>query len=1113
MQFVAYYEALREPGPWTKIFRTMRFIAYLLFVCCLHVSAKSVSQSITFTGRNVPMKTVLDAIEKQTGYVCFSNGSVLANAKPVNVDAKHLDLSVFLDLVLHDQPLEYTIESKTIIIRKKTPLPYALPVMDAQPLTIKVTGIITDDKGVALPGVSVRVKNSKDGTVTDAHGLYSLENVDENALLVFTFIGYTTQEIPVRGKRIISISLTPALNKLDETVVQAYGATSKRYNTGNIDKVSAEELMLQPVENPLAALEGRVPGMIVTQSSGIPGSTFKVEIRGRMAFDKNLSDDQPLFIVDGVPMAANNGKINKLTSAAGVLLNSGISPFNSINMNDIASIEVLKDADATAIYGSRGANGVILITTKRGKPGKTRLDVGLSHGISKVTRTVPMMNTQEYLQMRREAFTNSNTAMTNANAYDLLAYDTTRYTDLTKLFIGNTATTTDAQASIAGGTVNTQYILGTGYHYQTTVYPGDSHEQRGSMHIGITSRSDDKRFNLNFSGGYSVDQNNIPATDISSVMQLPPNFQIYDSLGNYAWNEGGITAKDNPLALYLNQNYRINTSNLQGNLLLGYRILPNLELRTSLGYNSTIADEQKKLPRAAQNPSKGSATGSLQLGNNQFKSWIVEPQIEYNTHISKGKLTLLGGATFNAIRNNSLMIIATGYTSDELLGSLAAAGTNSISTTNSNNDYRYQAFFARANYNYDNKYLINFTGRRDGSSRFGPQYRFSNFGSLAGAWLFTNEQFLSKQQVLSYGKIRASYGLTGNDKIGDYKYLDSWKATSYNYTDSASLYPTILYNPNLHWEKNIKTEVAMELGFLKDKLLTTVALYRNISSDPLVGYPLPYATGFSSITANLNGVLIENRGIEISINTTNVQTKTFSWNSYLNVTIPQNRLVKYPNLATSTYANQYKLGESLNLIYGSVYTGLDSNGLYSIKDVNKDGLGNASDYGVHGKTDQRLYGGLSNTFSYKGFQLDFLFQFVKQTGMNFRSNGLYNPPGTMYNQPKLLLDRWQKPGDQSANQKYTLSAGSITGTSGYYAMMFSDYRYGDASYIRLKNVSLAYTIPQEVLKRLRILSCRVYVQAQNLLTITGYQGGDPETQNYLYMPPLRTIVGGIQLNL
>jgi TonB-linked SusC/RagA family outer membrane protein len=1059
------------------------------------------------------MKTVLDIIEKQTGYVCLTNGGILADARSVNVDARQLDLKAFLEMALHDQPFEYTIESKTIIIRKKTALPYPAPVLEAQPVAIRVSGYLTDDKGNPLPGVSVRVKNGKEGTVTDIHGVYLLENVDENAILVFTFIGYSTQEIPVKGRRIISISLVPTLNKLDETVVQAYGATSKRYNTGNIDKVSGQELMLQPVENPLAALEGRVPGMIVTQSSGIPGSTFKVEIRGRMAFDRNLSDDQPLFIVDGVPMAANNNRINKLTSATGVLLSSGISPFNSINMNDIASIEVLKDADATSIYGSRGANGVVIITTKRGKPGKTRLDASFSKGISKVTRTVPMMNTQEYLHMRREAFANVNSAMTNTNAYDLLVYDTTRYTDMTKLFIGNTATSTDAQAAISGGTLNTQYLVGTGYHYETTVYPGDSHEQRGSMHFGITTRSEDKRFNLNLSGAYSIDQNNIPGTDISSVMNLPPNFQIYDSLGNYAWNEGGITLKDNPLAAYLIQHYRITTSNLQGSLLLSYRILPNLEIRSSLGYNSTIADELKKMPRASQNPSKGSATGSLQIGNNQYKSWIAEPQLEYNTHISKGRLTLLGGATFNATRNNSLMINATGYTSDELLGSLTAAGTNSIATANTNNDYRYQAFFARANYNYDNKYLVNFTGRRDGSSRFGPQYRFSNFGSAGAAWLFTNEQFFPKQDILSFGKLRASYGVTGNDKIGDYKYLDSWKATTVNYMDSSSTYPTILYNPDLHWEKNIKSEVAVELGFLKDKLLATVALYRNLSSDPLVGYPLPYATGFTTITANLNGVLIENRGIEISINTMNFQSKQFSWNTYLNLTIPQNRLIRYPNLATSTYASQYKLGESLNLIYGSSYAGLDSIGLYSIKDVNKDGLGNSSDYSVHGKTDQRLYGGLSNTVSYKGFQLDFLFQFVRQTGANFRSNGLYNPPGTMYNQPKLLLDRWQKPGDKSANQKYTLSAGSLTGTSGYYAMMFSDYRFSDASYIRLKNVSLAYTLPLEVIKKLHLQSCRVYVQAQNLLTITKYQGGDPETQNYLSMPPLRTIVGGIQLSL
>ncbi len=1091
----------------------MKLTAILIFAVILQTSAATYAQKLTLSAKNAPLEDIFNAISKQSGYDFVYNDFDLKGLKKVSLHLRNEDLQKVMEACLQGQDLTWLIKEKTIIIRKKEKT--LLDKLSAYfNLALPIKGTVSDENGGALPGALIKIKDKQMLATTRADGGFDID-VAEGTVLEISFLGYKTQEIIVaRNTKTLTITLVPDISKLDEVSVEGYRKGSQRLATSNISKISGEELMKQPVSNPLQALEGRVPGMIVNQISGVPGARLNVQIRGRANFDKNLTSDQPLFILDGVPMAAANDKVSLVSGPFGPGTTDGLSAFAGINSADIESIDVLKDADATAIYGSRGANGVILITTKKGKAGKMRMNANVFSGVSTVSSLPKMLNTQQYVEMRNEAFVNDKITPTNSNAYDLKLWDTNRYTDFADLLVGNNARTNDAQVTLSGGSKYTQYRLAGGYHKETTVWPGDMSSARISTNFNIHNMSNDEKFTMDISGIYAVNQSNLTALDLASAVVLPPNFRLYDDNGKLAWNEGNLyVQKDNPLAT-LNQVYLSTMSNLNANLVLNYQLLKNLSLRSSFGYNTTQTDERRLTPLSAQNPLKPSnLSGFSSFGNNQLKNWIIEPQAEYNGKINKGKLNILMGATYNQRTGSGQVINATGYTSDELIGSLKGASSTGITGSNTASTYKYQAFFGRINYNWEDKYIVNFTGRRDGSSRFGPEYRFSNFGAAGASWIFSNEDLLKNSKVISYGKLRASYGTTGNDQIGDYQYLDTW-TTAGNYADSATLYPTKLYNPDLHWERNTKFELGLELGFFKDRILFTASAYQNISSEPLVTYPLPKITGFSSIVNNLEGVEVQNRGIELTLTTRNLNKGPLTWNTDFNITLPQNKLKKYPNLEKSSYATSYVIGESLNRVFIGQYLGVDqTTGLYTAKDVNGDKLSNTADWASIGDTDPDFYGGLNNTISYKRFSASFFFQFTKQMGRDWRISNTTNQPGSIYNVPTLALDRWQSAGQITDVQKYTTSVGSITGTSGFYAMYFSGRSYTDASFVRMKNVYLSYDIPARWLNVAHISALKFYIQGQNLFVISGYEGADPETQSYTRMAPLRTITGGLQLTL
>ncbi len=1080
-----------------RTLRIMKLTAFLLLILCLHASAKTFSQEITLSLTNANLETVFKEIRKQTHYKFLYTKEQLGSSQKVSIEVTKEPLEKVLEICFRNQPLTYVLEDKVVVIRFKEKtidkVETLIPLQD-------ISGRITNEQGEPLAGATIAIKGTNKATATNDKGEFILTDADATSVLIISSVGYQMQEVRVQGKTKFFVQLKMAINSLDETVVIAYGTTTKRLNTGSVSKVGSEQISKQPVSNPLATLQGRAAGLFITQGNGLPGSNFSVLVRGRNSIQQGT---EPLFIIDGVPFPSQ-----KLTQRSQINANN---PFNTINTLDIESIEILKDADATAIYGSRGANGVIIITTKKGKLNKTSLDLSIYSGLGKVTRTFDYLSTQDYLTMRREAFLNDGITPDISNAPDLLLWDTSRYTNWKKDLIGGTAHTTNIQISLSGGNDKTRFSFAVNYFKETTVFPKKFGNSRGSGSLNINHQSEDKKFYFNSSASYSSDKGNLIKQDLTAFLNLAPNLpSLYDSVGKLKWSENGVNFF-NPYSILLQQ-YNGTTDRFTSNTAISYAILPKLLLKASVGYNHIDLTEYSNIPLASQDPAF--AIAAANFGKSNFKTWIAEPQIEFRPSIgNKNSLLIMVGSSWQSSTANSSLTDASGYPNDNTLGS--TAGASVIRTVVNSSMYKYSAIFTRISYNRQAKYLLNITARRDGSSRFGPNKQFANFGAVGVGWIFSKEQWLMKSiHGLSYGKLRGSIGITGNDQIGADQYLDTWSGTQYPYQGQSGYRPTRLFNPDYSWEQHSKIDAAIELGFLKDRILVTANWFLSKSNNQIINYSLPDQTGFSSVLKNFPGV-VQNTGWEFEFTSKNVERKIFQWTTNINLTIAKNRLTKFPGIENSSYAKSYVIGQPLNIVQGFKFIRVDpANGIYQFLDKNRDTTYSPSqmtDLAVQGTTNPKFYGGLLNTFQIKDFQIDIFFQFVKQKGIDaiYGAGAGY---GDIANQPVEILNRWRKAGDIAPYQKYTQDFGSNAYAAAYYISL-SDAQLVDASFIRLKNLSLSYNIPVRILQKLKMQSVRVFVQSQNLLTITSYSGPDPENQSRTSLPPLKTVAFGIQVKL
>jgi TonB-dependent starch-binding outer membrane protein SusC len=1088
-----------------KLLRVMRLTSIILLSCCLSVAAKTVSQTVTYKGTNVALEKIFTVVEQQTGYVFIYNPALLDHSAPVTINAEEMPLEKFLQNILQHQQLDYVVKEKTIAIKPKEIVAPPQPKNELLP----ISGVVKGVDGKPLANVSVVVKGTDKGTTTDENGNFSID-VKQGDVLVISSVGFGTREVKVtRVNDNLIVALNTASMSLDEVVVnKGYYAEKKILSTGSVAKVSGETISKQPVSDPVAALIARVPGLEVITASGVPGRVYGVQIRGRNSLNNGST---PLYVIDGVPMYNNANSPNRFGTSIDIPGLGGVggglpaSPFNALNPKDIESIEILKDADATSIYGSRGANGVILITTKKGASGKTKVDVTFSHGIGQTVDKMELLNTEQYLEMRREAFRNDGMTTYPATAYDVNGkWEETRYTDWQEVIMGRNARYTDAQVSISGGTANTTFILSGGYNRQSTVLPGNFRDQKGSANFSLAHKNTNGKLKIDFSTLYSNLDSRLPFSDLVFAITRAPNAPtIYNADGTLNWANGTWT---NPLR-ETKASVNVATAYLNSSFALSYQILPSLQLKTLMGYSSTNVNGKRLIPSSYYSPFSPEPASS-ESGSNKIFVWNIEPMMTYSKAIGKGSVEVLVGTTLLKQEQESYAVKGEGFTSDALIQNLQGAAVVKF-LGNSNSEYRYNAFFGRMGFTWDEKYLLNVTGRRDGSSRFGPGKEFSNFGAVGIGWVVTKEPFAQKHiPFLDFGKIRANYGVTGNDQIGDYQYLETYTPYATDYLGIVPLNVTRLYNPDFHWEKNKKLELGVDLGFLQSRILLAVNFYTNRSDNQLVEYALPSMVGNTSVIANLPA-LIENRGFEFELNTVNINRDAFTWSSSINLTIPKSKLIAYPGIENSLDRFNYMIGAPLNIRKGYNYRGVEpQSGLYTYEDVDNDGM--ITSFSKDQETPlfigQKFYGGLSNTFVFKGLQVDIFFQYSRQP---FQPNylALFGLPGTMSNQPVYVLERWQKPGDAASIQRFSNS--DFQATSTYSMARSSTQGFSDASFIRLKNLVLSYSFPQLLKRKLFLNSLKLFVQGQNLLLFTNYKGLDPETKSLL--PALRVVTGGVQI--
>lgn len=977
-----------------------------------------------------------------------------------------------------------------------------------------ITLRVMDEHDQPLSGVNVKIMGRGKVAHTHQEGTVVITTTGQHDCVEISHIGRKTIVYTLPDEAVAHITLPPLPEQLGEIQVTNYYKGFTVLSTGDIATMKAHNFDIQPSTNPLLIMSGWMPGLSVTQTSGVNGAGVKMIVRGPGSI-ANITD--PLILIDGMPYAPNNANLSSLPTgnAAGSL-----SPGIVLNPSDIESIELLKDADATSIYGSRGANGVVLITTKKANIDDAGVQVQYATGYSSVTRLPKLLNTAAYIRMRREALRNDKLPEDLVYAPEIVAWDTTRYTNYPKLLMGSLAPrmTADAAWTFAGGKNGVRTAL----HYlrETNVYPGHPANELGTVTTNLVHTSKNGLLNMQFTGLLGLDQNRQYINDLSSFIFIAPNApSAFDSAKKLQFEPAGISVA-NPYAAML-QTYLARTRNTLGDLHIHYDLsrtrwwLRHWSVLANIGFNNVHVTEDGVIPMASQDPAFH-PTGSIYKATSDYRSWIMEPQIERKDTLGRLAMNFLAGASWQWQRNTISTLTATGYTSDALLGGLTGAGKtfNDEQVT----DYRYSAVFGRAHLNWNNTYIMNLTARRDGSSRFGPGRQFGNFGAIGLAWIFNRGDFFrDRLPWLSLGKLSGSYGVTGNDAIGDYRYRTDWSATTtVPYQGVTGFYPTSLSNPNLAWEKVVKQEMALDLSFWRGMLYLKLAHYVNRCSNQLIPYYLPSQTGFGSDVRNAQAVLRVS-GWELVMQAELIDVGKVKWSVGFNLNAPKTRLAEFSRLNISSYAGTLVPGQSINMLKAYKLTGVNATtGVYQFLDINHDGRINDSDRVVIGDWDPHWYGGGYSCLRIGDLQLDLHVEGRIQQGFDYQAS-LYarNPPGMLSpgmltNQTVAIEQRWAHPGQMAVYQQLTTNTGTAAGKQlGNYTA--SSAVMTDASFLRLKTVALSWQPGWEWMRRWHG-GVRLFVRAQNLVTFTRYKGTDPETQG-LVLPPLRTMEAGIKMTM
>jgi TonB-linked SusC/RagA family outer membrane protein len=1115
----------------TKTLLVMKLTIFLLTISLLQVSAKGLSQKISFSGKNVSIEKVFAAVESQTDYVFMYKETSLKLARPVTIDSKGINLEAFLESVFKDQLLTYKIIDKNILVSKKeikvppvvsSDLIDALNVAEKQAVTITI--YVYADGLTPLGGATIYNLTDKKNYLTAAAGQVNAP-VNAGDELKISYIGYQDHRFKIDqailGAKYYSTQLVLSENKLDEVQVTVLGTTNKRLGTANIFTLKSSDIQRTPVVNVMDALVGRVPGLRISSVANTAGSRT-VELRGRNVLNPGIATD-PLYVVDGLPIAtASANPLNGLNSSVNAgYVQSGITagehPLYMINPLDIESVEVLKDADATALYGSRAANGVIMITTKRGKPGPTRFNVSYSKIFSGVQRFMNLMNTEQYLAMRRETFMNDGSIPSRDNAPDLTIWDPNSYTDWQRTLYKN-AKSDDIQLSVEGGLLQNTYRVSIGYTSTTEMYNGGKGNKRLTVGLAFDHRSANGKLQVRFSS------NNAYTNDETmfgfNKFDLPPNAPwIYDENGKYNFEPYRNQYSSNyPFSEIMDWN-EIQTLRSQNNISFTYEIVKDLSMGVVVGGEFSVNKNGRFLPKAARDPAFP-ALSSAYFGNNSGKNFLVQPQLSYVKLLGGARISATVAGDFNYSDIDATTIAALMFTNDNLIRSYANASV--VLPMNNAVQVKTASVLSTLSFDWKNKYIINLNGRRDGSSRFGTGTRYGNFGSVGLSWVISNEDWFKKKDLdwISFAKIRTTYGIIGNANIGDYQYLSRWSntvpennATLLDY-DGQSIYTLIQpINQQYSWASSKKLEIGGTIGLFQSKIYIEGNYYRNRDGNQLTAITTPAFTGFTSVLGNWPAV-IQNQGVELMINATVVNNNTWGVTARFQVSKNSNILYAFDNLANSPYKDSYRIGTSITAKAYSNYIGINPlTGRTEFQDHNGDGTKSQASSVNFPDTDlddaykifdltPKYFGGFGfRTDFKKALSLDAQFAFNNSLVENYLGN---NVPGSMKNAvlfKEMQDNHWQQPGDKALYEKYTaISAGGYFGSDAYYVK---------GAYLSLENVSLSYILPAKWVQKVKMKQAVVSINSSKVFKISQYVISDAEMGT---TPQIRRIAVNIRMS-
>ncbi|GLU53377.1 SusC/RagA family TonB-linked outer membrane protein [Dyadobacter frigoris] len=1119
----------------------MKITAIFILMICLRVSAGTYGQTVSYAGNNITLQTFFTTIKKQTGYTVFCNSSILKRAERVSVNAENASLEEVLAKVLHKQGLVFTIEEKMIVVSRGSAPDHEDKVI---PPPVNIRGKVTDENGYGLPGVSILVKGTQRGTTSNADGTFKLDVESENTRLIFSFVGYQSQEVLIGRKTDLSISMKTDDKSFDEVVVVGYGTTRKKDLTGSVISIKSDELVKSNPVTLEQGIQGKAAGVFVTQTDGAPGAGMSIQIRGASSF---MGGTEPLYVVDGVPLVDDNASATPKSGSSFDQQKTNMLSF--LNTSDIESIEILKDASSTAIYGSRGANGVVLITTKKGGKGKDRIELNLVTSLSQISKKYDMLDAEQFATYQNEAYLNSDTYLGTTygkdktipypGRFDLVqnsylkapADFRGRSTDWQDA-IYRTALKQDYTLNFSGGSGGNTYLIGGNLIDQNGII-SNSKFKRYSLRVNI-NRQVKNWLQAGATLNYSNTINKMVSTGASivgpeggvvkSAMTFHPTIPMRDTLTDQ-FSQLYITS--NPYQYVKQSLNQVTGSRLTSSAFADVTFMPGFRFRSIFGWNTSFDRRDQYFPQSINEGA--TAKGRAYVSDNNSQNVSSESYFTYDHKWGQHAVNATAGMSYGSGVWQYKYIGVSGFMNDALQNNNLGAGTIVDPPSSAKSEWSLLSYYGRLNYIFDDRYLATITYRRDGSSKFAKNNKWAGFLSGAFAWRFSQEQFLKNSPWLSNGKLRLSYGQSGNQGIGSYGSLSHISAANYPYGGvlTNGYLVTSLGNDNLKWETTAQVDGGLDLGFFKDRLSFVFDYYYKRTHDLLQNVTLPSSTGYTTQVRNIGE--IENRGFEATVNARLVDRKDFTIGVSGNISFNKNKILDLGDV-TEQWAAQigtepinYKpfvqrVGQPIGIVVGYQEDGIFQNeeevaasgffkgqpaavikrmpGEIRYKDLNGDQVIDDKDRTVIGNVNPDFYYGFSTNVTYKRFDMSVFFQGVQGGQIINTLRYVTDNLGDFSNTTQQAYDnRWTGPGSTGVNPKAILNS--------FRDLKFSDRFVENGSYLRIKNINMGYNFNFKSKKIVQAI--RLYTSINNVLTFTKYSGYDPEVNAYGQDPSRRGI--------